>query len=90
MPISKSSELVSRFIAGETVIVPVADRVGNLDSIYTLNETGTLIWNLIDGKRSLTDIVDGITSEYKVSTEDATRDLFEFLEKLESASLVRP
>ena len=37
----KESEIVTRNIAGETIIVPVKGRVGDMDSIYTLNEVGT-------------------------------------------------
>ena len=50
---SKEDNCVTREIAGETIIVPIKGRVGDLDSIYTLNEVGTLIWQLIDGQRNI-------------------------------------
>ena len=49
----KQDNFVTREIAGETIIVPIRSHVADLDSIYTLNEVGTLIWSLVDGKTPL-------------------------------------
>ncbi len=64
--------------------------VGDLDSIYTLNEVGTSIWKLIDGTRSVEQIVEQIGNEYEVSDDDATKDVFEFLTTLEAEGLIHP
>jgi hypothetical protein len=68
--------------------VPVRNNVGDLDSIYTLNELGTLIWQLIDGKNNVTQIVDGICSAYDVTPEEAEKDALEFLKSLETGGLI--
>jgi hypothetical protein len=47
---SKKEDFVTREIAGETIIVPIRKQAGDLESIYTLNELGTTIWGMIDGK----------------------------------------
>ena len=39
----KADNCVSREILGETIIVPVCNRVGDLDSIYALDEVGTFV-----------------------------------------------
>jgi hypothetical protein len=49
----KETDFVTREVAGETIIVPIRGNVGDLNSIYTLNEVGTKIWELIDGKNSV-------------------------------------
>jgi hypothetical protein len=85
----KDNQSVTRSIAGETIIVPVRSGVGDLNSIYTLNEVGTTIWRLIDGQASVEQIVEAISGEYEVSAEQAAKDAFEFLEKLEAEGLVR-
>ncbi len=64
--------------------------VGDLDSIYTLNEVGTSIWKLIDGTRSVEQIVEEIGSEYEVSNDEAAKDVFEFLNTLQVEGLIRP
>ena len=45
--------IVSREIAGEVILVPIRNNVGDLESIYTLNETAARIWALLDGDHTL-------------------------------------
>ena len=52
----KDESVVSRKIADEVILVPIRKNVGDLESIYTLDEVGARIWELIDGIRSLADI----------------------------------
>ena len=85
---SKEDNCVTREIAGETIIVPIKGRVGDLDSIYTLNEVGTLIWQLIDGQRNIGQIVQSVRQTYDVESEEVTRDTFDFLSSLEKAGLI--
>ena len=87
---AKDADLVTRCVAGETIIVPIKNKVGDLDSIYTLNEVGTLIWELIDGKNSANQIAEEICTTYEVSPEDAMKDTVDFLKSLEEAGLIRP
>ena len=37
-------------IAGETIVVPIRGQVGDLESIYNLNEVGSVIWEMTDGQ----------------------------------------
>jgi len=84
----KGKDLVTRDVAGETIIVPIKNKVGDLDSIYTLNEVGTLIWGLIDGKKSVSEIAEAICKTYEVKPEDAAKDTLEFLNTLKEAGLI--
>ncbi len=86
----KDNSSVTRSIAEETIIVPIRSGVGDLDSIYTLNEVGTSIWKMIDGTRSGEQIVEEISNEYDVEREQAAKDVFEFLGMLEAEGLIRP
>jgi len=85
----KQTNFVTREISGETIIVPVKSNVGDLDSIYTLNEIGTLVWQLIDGKNGVSQIVDAICRAYDVTTGEAEKDALEFLNALETGGLIR-
>jgi hypothetical protein len=86
---AKDADLVTRCVAGETIIVPIKNKVGDLDSIYTLNEVGSTIWELIDGKNSIAQIVKAVHSAYEVTHEEAEQDTIEFLNLLEAACLIR-
>ena len=86
---SKGNNFVTRHIAGETIIVPVKNNVGDLNSIYTLNDLGTRIWDLIDGQTKVKQIIETITKEYEVQEEEAAKDIAEYLEALRAAGLIR-
>jgi hypothetical protein len=85
----KDDDLMTRTIAGETLIVPVRNRIGDLSSIYTLNEVGARVWQLVDGQTPVAKIVQTITSEYEVSAEEAAADITELLEDWQAVGLVR-
>jgi hypothetical protein len=78
----RSRSVVSRVIAGETLIVPVRGKVGDLASIYSFNGTGTLLWQLLGAPRSLVELVDAVEHEYDVAREQAEKDVTRFLNEL--------
>jgi len=84
----KRPDVVSRRIAGEAVLVPVRSQVAEIDSLFTLNEMGSLVWDLLDGERTVSQIAEVICESHEVTAEEATRDLLEFLAALESAGLI--
>ena len=83
-----STKCVTRVIAGETLIVPVAGGVADLEAIYTLNEVGSRIWSLLETPISFRRLVDVIEAEYTVPREEAASDVAEFLDALRSAGLL--
>lgn len=84
----KSDSIVSRKIADEVILVPIRQDVGDLDSIYTLNEIAAYVWELVDGERTVKEIRDIIVSEYEVSSIKAGEDITECLRQLESINAV--
>jgi Coenzyme PQQ synthesis protein D (PqqD) len=80
--------LATRRIDDETIVVPISTGVGDLDAIYTLNDLGSRIWQLIDGATSVQQIIDAIHAEYEVSEEQAAHDVLEFLEELALRKLI--
>ncbi|MEE9151897.1 MAG: PqqD family protein [Thermoplasmata archaeon] len=79
----KSDSIVSRKIGDEFILVPIKQDVGDLESIYTLNETAARIWELIDGKIKVRDIKERIVQEFEITPTEAERDLIEHLQQLE-------
>jgi hypothetical protein len=76
----KSESIVSRRIGDEYILVPIRQDVGDLESIYTLNETGALIWELIDGKLKVGEIKESLLDAFEVEPEEAEKDLKEHLQ----------
>ncbi len=85
----KDPSIVHRNIAGEVILVPIRSHVADLESIYTLDEVGARIWELIDGQRRVKEIRDAIVEEYEVSPDVAEADLIEFIQQLEAIGGVR-
>jgi hypothetical protein len=84
----RSDVVVSRLIAGETLVVPVRGGVGDLASIYTFNPTGTTIWAALDSPKDVEELTRLIEQEYEVSGSDARADVVRFLNEMRAAGLV--
>jgi len=84
----RSDTVVSRVIAGETLIVPICKGVGDLASIYSLNQVATAIWDTISHPRSKSEIVQVIAREFEAESAQIERDVEAFLVEMESAGLV--
>jgi len=80
--LSRSSSVVTRKTGNEYVLVPVTDNIADMDSVYTLNETGAFIWEQIDGKRTVGEIIEKIIIEYEIDEKKAVSDLFSFIENM--------
>ena len=80
---------VTRRIAGETILVPVTGDVADLDAVYTLNEVGSFVWNLIDGRRTAQAIAEAVSAEYDVELDRAALDVDELLAALEAKGMAR-
>ena len=53
-----------------------------MKSVYTLNETGAFIWDQIDGKRNIGEIISALTKEYNIDTQTASFDLLIFIDNM--------
>ncbi len=84
----RSQAVVARVVAGETLIVPVRAKVGDLASIYSFNGTGTLIWKMLEAPRTLSELAAAVADEYEVDHLQAERDVADFVQEMKSVGLV--
>jgi len=77
--LSHSPNIVTRKTGNEYVLVPIANNIADMNSVFTLNETGAFIWELIDGKRNIEDIIKVLTTEYNIDKETAISDVVSFV-----------
>jgi coenzyme PQQ synthesis protein D (PqqD) len=84
----RSRAVVSRVVGGETLIVPIRGKVGDLASIYSFNETGTLVWGLLETPRILAELVAAVANQYNVHQQRAERDVKQFVSDMLSVGLV--
>jgi hypothetical protein len=85
---TRSTSVVARVVGGETLIVPIRGKVGDLASIYSFNGTGTLIWRLLETPRSVEELATGVAREYAVEHEQAQKDVAEFVGEMLSVGLL--
>ena len=79
-----SAGLTVKRIGTETIILTKSG-----EELHTLDETGTFVWSAIDGKRTLTQILDMICGEYEVVRERAQTDLLAFIDALEEKEILK-
>ena len=84
----KNKDFVFRKIGDETILVPIKDNVGDMESIYNMNEVGAFIWEQLDGEKTLLDIKNMVLDEFQVSPEQARADLCDFVSKLKEVNAI--
>jgi hypothetical protein len=77
--LSHSKSIVTTKTGNEYVLVPVANNIADMNSLYTLNETGAFIWEHINGENCVEDIINEMTTEYEVDFVTASNDVFLFI-----------
>lgn len=85
----RSDDFVFRKIANETILVPIKKTIQKLHSIYTLNPSACCVWGLLDGKRTVADIVESMKKEFAVRPETIAQDLGPFLDQLASIGAIQ-
>ena len=77
-----------RRVGREALLVPVRNRVGDLDSIFTLNETAIVVWESLDGRTAMDGVIDRLCREYDVDRDRAAGDAEEIVRSLVEAGLL--
>ena len=80
--LSQSATIVTRKTGNEYVLVPITNNIADMNSVYTLNETGAFIWEQIDGKRNVEEIISALITEYDIDKQNAESDVFSFIENM--------
>lgn len=76
--IARSTAVAARQLGAEMIIMSAAD-----STLFSLNETASLIWRAADGKTPLSEIVQHhVCQEFDVAPEEALRDADELTEEL--------
>ena len=86
--VSRSSSVVTRKTGNEYVLVPVANNIADMNSVYTLNETGAFLWELIDGRKTVSDLIESLMSEYEIDKETADADVMSFIEEMKKYLII--
>jgi len=88
--IRSSRNVVSRVVAEEALVVPIRGGAGDLDSIYTFNDSGTRLWAMIQEGRSAAELAEYLQASYGITASQAQTDADNFLAELNEEGLIEP
>lgn len=80
---SPAADVVARRVGDEAVLLHTGT-----ENYFTLNEVAARAWELIDGQRSVEDIIDLLLHEYDVPREQLAADVGELLAAMDAQQLL--
>lgn len=80
---------VLRQVAGTWVVLPLGAETVNFSGMLQLNESGAMLWRVLEEGGSQDALVEALLGEYDVTREQAEADVQEFLAKLDQAGCIQ-
>jgi len=78
-----SKDVVTREIEGELIIIPLVSGIGDAENeLFTLNDAGKAIWDRLDGKKTLKDVMKELSVEFEALGEELDGDVIELVTEL--------
>lgn len=78
-----SEDVVARDVHGEFIIIPITSGIGDSDDeIFSLNEFGRAIWDKLDSKTSLKEVVRALALQFEGDTTEIENDVLGLAEEL--------
>ena len=82
------NDFILREVAGSYVVVPVNDRTMDFNGMINLNETGALLFEILQKGAEKPELVSRMLEEYEVSAERVEADIDKFIQKLKDADVL--
>ncbi len=84
-----SEDVVARDVQGEFVIIPITSGIGDgQDDIFTMNDTGRVVWDHLDGKRTLKEIGLELSGKYDAAPGQVEQDVAGIVQELLNKNIV--
>ncbi len=80
----RNERVAARVVEGKALIVVIDQK-----QLHTLNEVGTRVWELCDG-RSMDAIAEALVEEFEVDKQTALRDVESFVRELRQLGALEP
>jgi hypothetical protein len=84
----RNPAIVSRVIAGETLVVPICAGIGDMEAVYTFNGLGAQLWHSLEQSRTEEDLIALVMQNFNVTVGVAESDVRAFLADLKQTGLV--
>ena len=83
-----NNEFVLRQVADTWVVLALGAASVDFGGMLTLNESGVMLWRILEEGASREQLVSALTAEYDVTHDIALQDVNAFLAKLEKAGCI--
>lgn len=84
----RSSDFVTREIAGELLLVPVGAQTKKLNGFVTFTDTGAFLWKQLEGGATAAQLAEKLAGEYGQVPGDVLADVESFLQKAAAQGLI--
>ncbi len=88
MVLKKNSNIVTRVIEDETILLPIYKTSEEINCIYTLDKTASFVWKLIDGKKPYSAIKREVLEEFDASGKEVDEQMELLLKDLKEIKAV--
>ncbi len=73
---------VLREVANTWIVLPLEAEIVNFSGMLTLNNSGVILWKLLEKGTDKDALVAALTQEYEVSEEQARQDVDSFIDRI--------
>jgi len=84
----KKSDIVTRQIVGQVILVPIRGKVADMQRIFMLNAVGDFIWQQLTGESPVASICSRVEENFTVAADQARGDVCEFIGRLIEQELI--
>ncbi|MBU4589631.1 MAG: PqqD family protein [Candidatus Omnitrophica bacterium] len=84
----KNPDHISRVVDNQAIIVLTKATLSTTEKFFVLNDTGSRVWDLLDGRGGIGHIVRTICKEFDIAEKKAEEDTLEFFEELLKNGLI--
>jgi hypothetical protein len=82
------SDFALRSIAGTWVALPLGEATVDFTGMLTLNETGVMLWRMLENGCTKEEMTAALLDEYEVARDEAEADVDAFVKKLSDAGCI--
>lgn len=79
---------VIKEVAGDYIVFPRGNEALQFSSVLVFNETGALLWHVMENGASLACMSDKLSQQYGISLEQAASDINDLINKMDEAGLL--
>lgn len=84
----RKPDVILTLSAGKNVLIPTGEAAASYKGIISVNEMGTVLWNMLETEITKEQMLEKVLAEYDVTEDVAKKDIENFLNKLKSAGFL--